>query len=202
MSRGCRSARCAPRSSRRSRATATAPRPGRACVHRGQTQLALQPLGSKRMRSRSLASRLTAARPAVAAWLHGKRARQRQPFAAGRRKAWSLPSGRIRPAHRLEDAHHLFFDLVPAQLRLPNAVERRILEHRHVRPDGVGLEHHAKLRLFGPRRCSSSTSRPSAAHRDLSGSGLLQAGDGAQRGRLAAATGPSRVNNLPRAPRR
>src|SRR5262249_3026641 len=63
-----------------------------------------------------------------------------------------------------------------------------VLEHRHVRPHGVGLEHHADAALLGrhvaaPRRVVHRL----AVDGDAAAAWLLEAGDGAQGRGLAAA---------------
>ncbi len=65
---------------------------------------------------------------------------------------------------------------------------RHVLAHRHVRPDRVGLEHHADVPQ--PRRDEETPLRRGdhvPADRDLAPGRVLEAGDAAQRGGLAAA---------------
>src|SRR5947209_10649524 len=72
-----------------------------------------------------------------------------------------------------------------------------VLAHRHVRPDRVGLEHHADIART--RRHVHATLRRRdfiAADRDRAGGRLLQAGNAAQRRGLAATGRPEQHDDL------
>jgi hypothetical protein len=90
--------------------------------------------------------------------------------------------------HGGEDTHHVVADL-PA--RMPPLAhfqrKRRILKHVHVRPDGVGLEHHAET---APVRgdedaCGRGIDDP-IAHRNFTNARPLEPGNRPERRRLAA----------------
>ena len=87
-------------------------------------------------------------------------------------------------------------DLGPRQLADAQR-KRDVLEHREVRPDREGLEHHAEVALLRrqvvvlpPRR------QQLVAGADLALVEVLEAGDHPQRGRLAAARGPQHRHAL------
>src|SRR5205807_3719546 len=100
-----------------------------------------------------------------------------------------LPATYLLERDHLEHAQDAFLDLAPAE-RAPAHPqrERGVLEHRHVRPDGVGLEHHAQPAPV--RRDEDPALRgvhDIAADGDFSLPRPLKAGNGAQGGGLAAA---------------
>ena len=67
--------------------------------------------------------------------------------------------------------------------------ERDVVEHRHVRPDRIGLEHHrqaARVPAAGDD-CRQRRRTTRAVDRDAPAGRPLQTGDGTQRRRLAAA---------------
>ena len=114
---------------------------------------------------------------------------------ARQRDALLLPAGELRGSalrerahlHHAERVRDLLGDLLLALAPDAQAV-RDVLEHRHVRPDRVGLEHHREAALLGRdvhalrRRIDGG-----AADADLARARLLQPRDGAQRRGLAAA---------------
>src|SRR5581483_3096960 len=75
--------------------------------------------------------------------------------------------------------------------------EGGVLVHRHVRPYGVGLEHHAEAALIR-RHEDAAGGRIDhvAADDDLPHARALEAGDRAQRRRLAAAARPEQREEL------
>ena len=79
-----------------------------------------------------------------------------------------------------------------------------VLEHRHVRPDRVGLEHHAEAAPVGRHEDAferdEKTTR--AVDRDLAGARPLEARDRAQRRGLAAAARAEQREELPLGHRR
>src|SRR6185503_7859118 len=89
-------------------------------------------------------------------------------------------------------------DFRPRQRLLPDLErKRRVVEHRHVRPDGVGLENHAEAALV--RRDEDvlvGGVNHLAADADLPRAGPLEAGDGTQRRGLAAAARPEEREEL------
>ena len=102
-------------------------------------------LSSTRMSSRSLASRFESGSSSSSAfgWRTSARARARRccwppdNCGAGRRS-------RPIETHQSERLHHAILHLSLGQFALALCErERNIIEHVHVRPDSVGLEHHA-----------------------------------------------------------
>ncbi len=79
-----------------------------------------------------------------------QRARQRQALLLAARQERRGTVLEARQLHQLERLHHLVTDLLAVEPPLHLAQrERHVLEHVHVRPDGVGLEHHADVALVG-----------------------------------------------------
>ena len=83
------------------------------------------------------------------------------------------------------DPDLVFRDLFEAQ------AERHVLEHRHVRVQGVILKHHGDVAIL--RR---HVIHYGAAHQDFAGADVLQACDHAQRRALAAARRPHQNDEL------
>ena len=78
--------------------------------------------------------------------LHHQRARKRQPLLLAARELGGVAVHEVFERDRLEHPHDLFPDQLlsePAHLQR----ERYILKYIHVRPNGVGLEHHAEIAL-------------------------------------------------------
>ena len=115
-------------------------------VDRGDLQLALQPL---QLEAHLLAQlRVEVGQRLVEQEqrrLHHQRARQRQALLLAAGELRRLALGEMIELHRREHAHHVVANLLP---RVTPAAhferKRRVLKHVHVRPDGVGLEHHAE----------------------------------------------------------
>src|SRR5216683_3948046 len=89
--------------------------------------------------------------------------------------------------HQVECAFDIGLELLRALLPHAQAIGH-VVEHRHVRPHGVGLEHHAHTALLG----RDGTALGRVVHRlavdgDAAAARLLQPGDGAQGRGLAAA---------------
>ena len=149
------------------------------------------------MRSRSLASRLESGSSSSRSCGSITSAR-----ASASRCCWppeslvASRSARSIELHRLQHAHDLVADLLLGQ---PAHLERKgdVLEHVHVRPDRVGLEHHAEVALVG--RDEDPLARrvdEASGDLDLARGRLLQPGDRAQRRGLAAAGGAEQREQL------
>ena len=119
---------------------------------------------------------------------------------AGKRKALLLAAGELGrialgevvEGDGVQHAHHLVLDLRLGQLVLAHFQrEGRIGEDGHVRPDRVGLEHHAEVALVGRHEDVAARGiDDGAVDFDVAGRRALQSGDGPQRGGLAAARRP------------
>ena len=80
--------------------------------------------------------------------LHHQRAREREPLLLAARELGGVAVHQLVERDRLEHPHDLFPDQLlsePAHLQR----KRHVLKYVHVRPDGVGLEHHAEIALVG-----------------------------------------------------
>jgi hypothetical protein len=73
--------------------------------------------------------------------------------------------------------------------------EGDVFEHRHVRPDRIGLEDHRHAAPFRRQRVAR-LGQGSSAHDDAAGARLHEAGDQAKRRRLAAARGTEKADQL------
>jgi len=119
---------------------------------------------------------------------------------AGERDALLLPAGEFARIARREvcesgggeDARHLGGDLGARQLAQGQAVGD-VLGDRHVRPQRVALEDHRHLARFRRQRARRRRHHP-VAHRDLAGRRFDEAGDQAQRRRLAATGRPEQAH--------
>jgi hypothetical protein len=103
------------------------------------------------------------------------------------------PLGEVGEAHHVEHRHHLLLDLAPGQLARARHAQGigRVLEHAHMRPDGVGLEHHADIAIVERDiRSGLRAEHFLAVEHDAPRVRRLQARDCAQRRRLAAARWP------------
>ena len=120
---------------------------------------------------------------------HDERARQRETLLLAARQLRRVAIRQFLELHRVEHAHHVLANL-PARI-LPVADlerKRRVLEHGHVRPDGIRLKHHAEPAAVGRHEHAVRRREHDAAiHRDLAGARPLESRDRPQRRRLAAA---------------
>ena len=166
-------------------------------VHRREVEVALQPL---ELRAHAIAQlsieigeRLIEQQDLR---LHYQGACQREPLllAAGELRGVALEE--IVEGHRLQHPHDPLADF---GLGEPAHLERKrgVLKDVHVRPDGVGLKHHAEIALVG-RNENGPARRIDRAPADLNlaRSGLFQARDRAQRRGLAAARGAKQREQL------
>ena len=75
--------------------------------------------------------------------------------------------------------------------------ERHVLGNRHMRPDRVGLEHHADVADVGRRHDAAAGRRDRLARdSDLAAVGVLEAGNAPQGRRLAATRGAEQRHEL------
>ena len=93
--------------------------------------------------------------------------------------------GKAAKTDQIEHFGDPFLDLDFRQL-LQLQAKRQILRHTHMRPDGIGLEHHPHLPLLGRGGQCAGGDRL-AIDQDLAIGDVLQACDAAQGGGLAAA---------------
>ena len=157
---------------------------------------------STRISARSLASRLESG--SSNSTTVGEKAMAR---ASATRCCWPPESleaaalGKMAHLHQVERALDVGLDLGRAQLAHAQPVGD-VVEHRHVRPDGVGLEHHRHAALLGRDVAAlAGVVHRLAVDADAAAARLLQAGDGAQRRGLAAARGAEQGHVLAAADR-
>src|SRR5262249_11872157 len=122
-------------------------------------------------------------------------ARQRHTLLLATRKLGGAPGTKFAHLHHVEPPLYLFCDFRHASFANPQPVGD-VVEHGHVGPDRVGLEHHRQAALFG-RNIDLATGRE---HRhtvdpNLTGGWPLEPSDGAQCCGLAA-TGWSEQRQL------
>ncbi len=165
-------------------------------VDRGDAELALQPL-------ELVAQRLAQLGVEVGQRLVEQQQRRLDDERPGQREALLLAAGELGgltlgvrgELHRLQHpVHALPISFLPGRSAALAHLQREgdVVEDRHVRPDGVGLEHHAEAALVGRdvdradavTLAENSGRSPTVMRPE---SGLLQAGDRAQRRGLAAA---------------
>ena len=168
-------------------------------VDGGDSQVALQPL---QLEAHALAQlRIQVGKRLVQeqqARLHDQRPGERKTLLLAAGELRRLPVGHLLQGDHLEYPRHTLLDFLSGEslLRDPKR-ESRILEHRHVRPDGVRLEYHAQPAPV--RRHEDAALRrvhDIAADRDFPLPRPFKAGDGAQRGGLAAAARPEKREQL------
>ena len=152
---------------------------------------------SARVRSRSLASRLLSGSSSSMASGDCTMAR-----ATATRCCWppdssdDLRSPRVaqadEPQHLADPAGNLDLSQLADLQR-----EGDVLEHGQMRPDGIGLEHHADVALVRRHRHAlRRIEHDAAADLDVPRIGGLEAGDAPQRRRLAAARGAEQADEL------
>ncbi len=131
--------------------------------------------------------------------LHHQRPRERETLLLAARELGRLAVGELLELHRGQDALDLVADLFPGSLAVADLQRKgRVLKHVHVRPDGVGLEHHAEAAPVGRDEDVPGRGIDHAiADADLARPRPLQARDRAQRRGLAAAAGPQQREQLP-----
>ena len=159
-------------------------------VDGGDPQVALQPL---QLEAHALAQlRIQVGKRLVQeqqARLHDQRPGERKTLLLAARQPGRLAARQLLERDHLQHSQYAFLDLALAELAPADPQRKRgVLEHRHVRPDGVRLEYHAQPAPV--RRHEDAALRrvhDIAADRDFPLPRPLQAGDGAQRGGLAAA---------------
>ncbi len=99
-------------------------------------------------------------------------------------------------ADEIERAQDAVLDFV---LGKPARFERKgdVFRHGHVRPNRIGLKHHADVALIGRQQPSAVTDHDRLiAEKDIAGVGCLQTGDHAQGGGLTAAARAEQSENL------
>ena len=130
--------------------------------------------------------------------LHHERARQRQALLLAAGELGRLALGQMVERDRGEHAHHLVADL--AAWRSPAHLQREgdVLEHVHVRPDRVGLEHHAEVALVGRHEHAlARTNRRRGRRPDLAAVGFSRPAIERSVVVLPQPEGPSSVKSLP-----
>ncbi len=131
--------------------------------------------------------------------LHDQRPREREALLLAAGELGRLAVGELVELHRPEDAQHLVPDFLPGKPAVADFQRKgRVLEDVHVRPDGVGLEHHAEAAAVG--RDEDTIRRrihDAIRNTDLPRAGPLQARDRAQGRGLAAAARPQQREQLP-----
>ena len=115
-------------------------------VHGGDAELALQPL---QLEAHALAQLGIQVRKRLVEQqqrrLHDERARERQALLLPAGELGGLAVGHFVERHYLEHAQDAFSNFLPGKAFLPHLKRKGgVVEHGHVRPDGVGLEHHAE----------------------------------------------------------
>ncbi len=172
-------------------------------VDRGDAELALQPL-------ELVPQVLAQLGVEVGQRLVEQQQRRLDDQRAGQREALLLAAGELGglpvdlggELHGLQHALDALPDLL---LRRPVGAladlqrEGDVVEHGHVRPDRVGLEHHAQAALVGRHVHVPAVARgeqDAVTDGDAAAVRLLQAGDGAQRRGLAAARGAEQGEQL------
>jgi hypothetical protein len=128
--------------------------------------------------------------------LHHDAAGERDALHLATREQARAAVGEVLEPHELERLHHASTGL---DLRGPlhGERERDVLEHGHVRPDRIGLEHHADVALV--RRAVhalAGVEEHVVADRDAARGGRLEPGDAAHRAGLAAAGLPEQHHRL------
>jgi hypothetical protein len=121
--------------------------------------------------------------------LHDERPRERQALLLAAGELGRLALGELFERNGLQDAQHALPDVgARAPFRGHAQGKGGVLEDRHVRPDRIGLEHHAEA---APVRRHEDVAAGGvdrlARHRDFAGLRALEAGDRAERSGLAAA---------------
>ena len=122
-------------------------------------------------------------------WLAGEGARQRQPLLLSTGELRRGTLGEFAQPHHIENGHHLFLDVSLSPARPTRYAQGigRVLEHAHMRPDGIGLEHHSDIAVIQRDVLAGrGIEHLVSADQDAPRIGRFQAGNGAQRGRLAA----------------
>ena len=117
------------------------------------------------------------------------------PLLLAARKLARLPVDHLTKSQHLDGAVYPFPDLRFVDrrpVRAPPEPEAQVLRHTHVRIQGVGLEHHAET--AGAR---GQVVDPVAPDQDVSRSDVLQAGQQAEGGGLAASGRPEQYQELP-----
>ena len=126
-------------------------------------------------------------------------AREREPLLLAAGELGRRACLKSAHAHHVQCAQHLVLDLSRGVFAVARDLERKgdVLEHRHVRPDRVGLEHHADAAVA--RRHMDAlvgVAYDLVGDDDFSGLRTLKAGEAAQRRGLAAAGGAEQRDQL------
>jgi hypothetical protein len=112
------------------------------------------------------------------------------------RKLRGAARGQRAQAHHVQRLGHAPSRLVGRQLHDVQR-EGHVLSHRHVRPDGIGLEHHGDVaRVRGHMGLGGRVEHALRADGDAARGRRLQAGHAAQGACLAAAAGPQQGEEL------
>ena len=117
-------------------------------------------------------------------------AAERHALALTARQRMRLAAEQLREAQDARDVGNAPLDLGTIHGAAPEA-ERQVVLHRHVRVERIGLEHHRDVAVLGGHLVDHAPVDRERARRDR-----LEAGDHAQRRRLAAARGPEQHHEL------
>ena len=114
-------------------------------------------------------------------------AAQGHPLLLSARKLGGNPVRVLAQVHHIQDAVHLILNDVPVHFFDFQGVSH-IFKHGHVRPHGVGLEHHADVPALRGHK-SIFPAHQLIADEHLAAGGLFKARNDAQHGGFAAARG-------------
>ncbi len=131
--------------------------------------------------------------------LHDERPREREALLLPAGELGRLAVGKLIELHRSEDAQDLVPNFLPGKPAVADLQRKgRVLEDVHVRPDGVGLEHHAEAAPVGrDEDVARRRIHHAVADADLPCARPLQARDRAQGRGLAAAARTEQSEQLP-----
>src|SRR5438876_2264778 len=166
-------------------------------IYRREIEIALQPL---ELRSHAVAQLGIEIRERLIQqqklWLHHQGACEREALLLASRKLGGIAICQLFERYGVQYSHYPVADILLAQLPYLER-EGGVLKYVHVRPDGVGLEHHAEIAPVG---CNEDAllrriDQPTIGF-DLAGSRLLQPRNRAQRRGLAAPRGSEQREQL------
>ena len=116
---------------------------------------------------------------------HDNGAGQRHALLLAAGKLGRVAPGQMAHFYHIQNFTNAALDFIAGQFAEREA-EADILRHRHIRPDGIGLENHGHAAPFR-RQHGTGGGKHFAIHCDSAGIGFDKAGNHAQRRSLAAA---------------